>query len=37
VHGRFVVRDHQIVSSKLDSMLKSHSTLAHRMQKIANH
>ena len=37
VHGRFVVRDHQIVSSRLDSMLKSHSTLAHRMQKIANH
>jgi len=37
VHGRFVVRDHQIVSSKLDSMLKSHSTLAHRMQKLTNH
>jgi len=36
VHGRFVVRDHQIVSSKLDSMLKSHSTLAHRMQKLTN-
>ena len=36
VHGKFVVRDHQLTSSKLDSMLKSHSTLARRMQKLAD-
>ena len=36
VHGKFVVRDHQLASSKLDSMLKSHSTLARRMQKLAD-
>ena len=36
VHGKFVVRDHQLTNSKLDSMLKSHSTLARRMQKLAD-
>jgi cytosine/adenosine deaminase-related metal-dependent hydrolase len=33
VHGKHVVRDHAIVSAKLESMLKSHAKLAHRMQK----
>jgi hypothetical protein len=35
VHGKHVVRDHAIVSAKLESMLKSHAKLAHRMQKNA--
>ena len=36
VHGKHVVRNHQVVSAKLETMLKSHSRLAHRMQKLAN-
>jgi len=32
VHGKHVVRNFELVSAKLDSMLKSHSRLAHRMQ-----
>ena len=35
VHGKHVVRDHAIVSAKLESMLKSHAKLAHRMQQHA--
>jgi cytosine/adenosine deaminase-related metal-dependent hydrolase len=35
VHGKHVVRNHQVVSAKLATMLKSHSRLAHRMQKLA--
>ena len=35
VHGKHVVRNHQVVSAKLETMLKSHSRLAHRMQKLA--
>ena len=35
VHGKHVVRNHEIVSAKLESMLKSHAKLAHRMQKLA--
>jgi len=35
VHGKHVVRDHAIVSAKLESMLKSHAKLAHRMQQLA--
>ena len=36
VRGKHVVRNHQVVSAKLETMLKSHSRLAHRMQKLAN-
>ena len=35
VHGEFVVREHELVSAKLETMLKSHAKLAHRMQKLA--
>ena len=35
VHGKHVVLKHEIVSAKLESMLKSHAILAHRMQKHA--
>ena len=35
VNGKHVVRNHQVVSAKLETMLKSHSRLAHRMQKLA--
>ena len=35
VHGEFVVREHELVSAKLETMLKSHSRLAHRMQQLA--
>ena len=35
VHGKYVVRNHEIVSTKLETMLKSHAKLAHRMQKLA--
>ena len=35
VHGKHVVSNHQVVSAKLETMLKSHSRLAHRMQKLA--
>jgi hypothetical protein len=35
VHGKHVVRNHQVVSAKLETMLKSHSRLAHHMQKLA--
>ena len=35
VHGKHVVRNHEIVSAKLESMLKSHAKLAHRMQQHA--
>ena len=35
VHGKYVVRNHRVVSAKLETMLKSHSRLAHRMQKLA--
>jgi cytosine/adenosine deaminase-related metal-dependent hydrolase len=34
VHGKYVVRNHRVVSAKLETMLKSHSRLAHRMQKL---
>ena len=34
VHGKHVVHNHQIVNTKLETMLKSHSRLAHRMQKL---
>jgi cytosine/adenosine deaminase-related metal-dependent hydrolase len=34
VHGKHVVHNHQVVSAKLETMLKSHSRLAHRMQKL---
>ena len=34
VRGKHVVRNHQVVSAKLETMLKSHSRLAHRMQKL---
>ncbi|MEY4797201.1 MAG: hypothetical protein RJA50_685, partial [Actinomycetota bacterium] len=34
VQGKHVVRNHQVVSAKLETMLKSHSRLAHRMQKL---
>jgi len=37
VHGKHVVHNHQIVNTKLETMLKSHSRLAHRMQKLTNH
>jgi len=36
VHGKHVVHNHQIVNTKLETMLKSHSRLAHRMQKLTN-
>ena len=32
VHGRSVVRNHQLVSDKVDEMLSAHSRLARRMQ-----
>ncbi|MFM8504112.1 MAG: amidohydrolase family protein, partial [Acidimicrobiaceae bacterium] len=35
VYGKHVVRNHAIVSAKLESMLKSHAKLAHRMQQLA--
>ena len=35
VHGKHVVRNYEIVSTKLETMLKSHAILAHRMQKLA--
>ena len=35
VHGEFVVRKHELVSAQLETMLKSHAKLAHRMQKLA--
>ena len=35
VHGKHVVRNYEIVSTKLETMLKSHAKLAHRMQKLA--
>ena len=35
VHGKFVVRKHELVSAKLETMLKSHAKLAHRMQQLA--
>ena len=35
VQGKHVVRNHAIVSAKLETMLKSHSRLAHRMQQLA--
>ena len=35
VHGKHVVRNYEIVSTKLESMLKSHAKLAHRMQQLA--
>ena len=35
VNGKHVVRNHAIVSTKLETMLKSHSRLAHRMQQLA--
>ena len=35
VHGEFIVREHELVSAKLETMLKSHAKLAHRMQKLA--
>lgn len=35
VHGKLIVRNHQIVSAKLESMLKTHSKLARRMQQHA--
>ena len=34
VHGKHVVRNHAIVSTKLETMLKSHSRLARRMQQL---
>ncbi len=33
VHGKHVVRNYQIENVKLESMLKSHTKLAHRMQQ----
>lgn len=33
VHGRVVVRDHQLVSEKLDEMLSAHDRLSRRMQR----
>ncbi len=35
VHGRSVVRNHQLVSDKVDEMLSAHSRLARRMQRIS--
>jgi cytosine/adenosine deaminase-related metal-dependent hydrolase len=35
VHGEYVVRNHTIVNTKLETMLKSHSRLAHQMQQLA--
>ena len=35
VHGKHVVRNYEIVSTKLETMLKSHAKLAHQMQKLA--
>lgn len=35
VHGKHIVRKHEIVSAKLEPMLKSHAKLAHRMQQQA--
>lgn len=37
VHGKHVVRNHRLESAKLESMLRSHSVLAQRMQKHATH
>ncbi|MFM7308531.1 MAG: 8-oxoguanine deaminase [Actinomycetota bacterium] len=34
VHGRLVVRDHALVSPKLDAMLTDHTRLAKRMQRV---
>jgi cytosine/adenosine deaminase-related metal-dependent hydrolase len=34
VHGRVVVRDHQLVSQKLDEMLSAHDRLSRRMQRV---
>ena len=33
VHGRVVVRDHHLVSGKLEQMLRDHARLAQRMQR----
>ena len=33
VHGRVVVRDHHLVSGKLEQMLRDHAQLAQRMQR----
>ena len=35
VHGRHVVENHEIVSTKLEEMLTAHTRLARRMQQIA--
>ena len=35
VHGKHVVRKHELVSAKIETMLKSHSRLARRMQQLA--
>ena len=36
VHGRAVVRDHQLVSPKLGAMLRDHERLARRMQRASS-
>ena len=35
VHGKQVVRNYGLVNTKLETMLNSHSRLAHRMQRLA--
>ncbi len=35
VHGKQVVRNYALVNTKLETMLNSHSRLAHRMQRLA--
>lgn len=36
VHGRSIVRDGQLVSNKVEEMLRSHATLSARMQRFAD-